>query len=329
MADGGGAGTARGGDRSGGTSARAQQALRRVIGSGVLRSALVGLALGGLWAAAGPPVADSLCRPDASEGWNCLGTALLMRPAAALAGGVLGAVLLILLRVPQAARTAAAGFGACAALLFLDYSNRLLPLFGPRTDTALVLTGGYACAHAVVAERTRTRWRAVAAVLLLLPWPVATTVSGSHAYRTARLDARSAGVPLLAPDAPGYRLLFPHADPYAHTFSYLLLPASADADATDRDEHGVWVTVQPVPAAFDPPVDCDAEGSGGTVTMKPCRTVAPGVWLTARNGFRWYAVRPPGSSALAVFTAEGPRVPDRDLRAMAASLRPRDPGHFT
>jgi hypothetical protein len=146
-----------------------------------------------------------------------------------------------------------------------------------------------------------------------------------HSAERHRLDGVS--VPLLAPDVPGYRALFPMRAGSSN-FEYFVLADATAADAQDRDKHGLWVNVEPRPAAFAPPAHCDALLESIMARLSPCTPVAANVWRVARDGRRWYVVEPPGRSEVVVLDTEGTAVPEKDVLAMAADLRPRGAGFF-
>lgn len=294
---------------------------------GAARAALVGAALGIVWVAAAGPASEGVCRADA--GFGCLGAGLLFRPASALAGGLLAWALLALLRVPRATRTAGAGFAACVLLLWShDYVAPSVELFGGLTDDAVLLAAGYGLAHLLVAAGTRPRVRAGVGAALLAVLPLSQMAQASAVDRTARHRLDDASVPLLAPDVPGYRVHFASVVNVDRDLHYFLQPRDADVSADDRDEHGLWVTVQHRPAGFAPPQHCDAADSTVTAHLSPCTPVAAGVWRVQRDDRRWYVVQPPGRSEVVLLTTEGSAVPEKDVVSMAADLRPRDAGFF-
>ncbi|MGW5353603.1 hypothetical protein ACWERV_24210 [Streptomyces sp. NPDC004031] len=298
---------------------------------GVVRALAVGAVLGTVWALAAVPVSDGLCHSSGGgEDYGCLGVGLIFRPAAAIAGGLLGWVLLALLRVPRATRTAAAGFGVCVMLIWVqDYIGPVLRLFGGLTGDALILAAGYGLAHVLVAAGVPPRVRAGVGVVLLAVWPVSATAQAGAADRAERRVLDTVSVPLLAPDVPGYRALFPMpTGPENHDFEYFVLAADTSASADDRDKHGLWVTVQPLPASFAPPQNCDAVRDTGISRLSPCTQVAADVWRVERDGRRWYIVRSPDRHDVVVLATEGTAVPEKDVLAMAKDLHPRDADFF-
>lgn len=302
------------------------------VGGGV-RAAAVGAVLGVGWLLGAGPVADGMCRAvgGADEGWGCLGVGLLLRPAAAVVGGLAAWVLLALLRVPRASRTAGAGFVVCGLLVWVhDYAAASVRFFDGLVDDAVLLAAGYGLAHVLVAAGTRRNVRVGVAVALLAVWPLSSAAQASSADRAQRHRLETASVPLLAPRLPGYRALFPVLQGITtRTFHYLVLADGTASDAKDRDEHGLWVTVAPRPSAFTPPANCDAEENTATAHLSPCTPVAAGVWRVQRDGFRWYVAEPPGDVYVVVLTAKGTAVPEEDVLTMAADLHPRDAGFFS
>lgn len=296
------------------------------------RAAAVGAVLGVGWVAGAGPVADGLCRAagDADGGWGCLGVGLVFRPGAAVVGGLVAWVLLALLRVPRASRTAGAGFAVCALLMWSHaYAGASVRFFGGLTDEAVLLAAGYGLAHVLVAAGTRRNVRVGLAVALLAVWPLASAAQVASADRAQRHRLEAASVPLLAPELPGYRALFPLVQGRSpRTFHYLLLADGTASDAEDREEHGLWVTVSPRPSSFAPPANCDAEDSTAIARFSPCTPVAAGVWRVQRSDYRWYVAEPPGGDDVVVLTAKGDAVPEKDVLAMAADLHPRDAGFF-
>lgn len=303
------------------------------VGGGV-RAALVGAVLGVLWMVGAEPVLDGMCRAGDSGGsdggWGCLGLGLVFRPGAAILGGLLAWVLLALLRVPRATRTAGAGFLACALLIWAhDYVATSAWLFGGLTDDALLLTAGYGLAHLLVAAGTRRGVRVGVAVALLAVWPLSTAAQATSVERAQRDRLETASVPLLAPDLPHYRALYPMVDGLTtRTFQYLVLADDTASNADDRDKHGLWVTVSPRPPAFAPPTNCDAQQNTFVGNFSPCTPVAAHVWRVQRYGTRWYIAEPSGGKDVVVLTTTGTAVPEKDVLAMAADLHPRKAGFF-
>ncbi|MFI0896973.1 hypothetical protein [Streptomyces sp. NPDC020983] len=300
------------------------------IGGGV-RAVLVGAVLGAVWVSAAVPVSDGLCHSSGAdaEDYGCLGIALVFRPAAALAGGLLAWALLALFRVPRATRTAGAGFGVCLLLVWAhDYVADSLHLFGAVTDDAVLLAAGYGLAHVLVAAGTSPRVRAGVGAALLAVWPLSAAVRAGAVDHAERHALDGVSVPLLAPGLPGYRALFPLPASDGKGFAYLLLADGTPASADDRDRHGAWVTVEPRPASFAPPRHCDAGVDGVAPHVSSCTPVAAHVWRVRRYGTRWYVVRPPGRDALVFLRTEGTAVPEKDILALAADLQPREAGFF-
>ncbi|MFI0939243.1 hypothetical protein [Streptomyces sp. NPDC021020] len=295
------------------------------------RAVVVGGVLGAVWALAAAPVSDGLCHSSGDGAdYGCLGVGLIFRPAGAIVGGLLGWVLLALVRVPRATRTAAAGFGVCVMLIWVqDYIGPFLRLSGQLTGDALILAAGYGLAHLLVAAETRPQVRVGVGIALLAVWPLSAMAQASTASGAEHRLLDTVSVPLLAPDVPGYRALYPMPTGVQnHSFEYLLLAKDTASDADDRDRHGLWVTVDPRPAGFAPPQRCDAEQGSALSHLSPCTPVAADVWRVQRDGRRWYIVQPPGRDDVVVMATDGPAVPENDVLAMAADLRLRTADFF-
>ncbi|MFD9406870.1 hypothetical protein ACFWBN_07570 [Streptomyces sp. NPDC059989] len=310
-----------GGAGGGGTAKRrAPEVLRPLI-----RPAGVGALLGVLWivVATLPWDLDDFCQ---SEGWGCLGVALLLMAAVPVVAALLGWVLLRVVGVRPAWRVA--GVGALLGVLvdFLSYRAAGSGLWGSFA-APLLLAAVYAVAAAVALPGVGTlrRWGALAGVLVLL-WPV-TGALGDHSLaeqEERRLAASK--VPLLAPELKGYRVYFPEANPYGGTFGYLLLPPGVKTSDADREHRGIRVTVGPQVPGFAPPTACEAESSGVRVNAGPCEQVAPDTWRsTTYDSVRYIARR---QGVIVVLTGGGPTVSDGDMRAMADSLKVRKIGFF-
>ncbi|MFE9634709.1 hypothetical protein [Streptomyces sp. NPDC006463] len=305
----------------GGMTRRGREVLRPLI-----RPAGVGALLGASWLllATLPWDFDDFCRSE--EPWGCLGFGLLMLAVIPLVGTLVGWVALRVAGVRPAWRVALLG-GLLGVVVDFLYSRAgsgsLLGSFA----APVLLAAVYAAAAALVLPGVGSprRWGVLAAGLLLL-WPLTGALSDHRVSEDKLRELAASRVPLLAPEASGYRMYFPEANKYSGTFGYLLLPPSVKTSDADREQRGVRVTVGPQVAGFAPPDACEVESGGTRLDASPCEQVAPETWRWSRYGSIRYIARRQG--VIVVITGGGPTVSDSDLRAMAESLTVRKPGFF-
>ncbi|MFD5143053.1 hypothetical protein [Streptomyces sp. NPDC058401] len=291
----------------------------------MVRPAGVGALLGGLWilVAVLPWDFDDFCR---SEGWGCLGFALMVLAATPVVLALLGWVVLRAAGVRPAWRVA--GVGTLLGVLAAVLSSRAGGT-GPWLSFAapIVLAAAYAAAAAVALPGVGSprRWGALAGVLVLL-WPLSGVLGDQQvsAYRDRQLA--SSKVPLLAPELDGHRLYFAEANEFSGTFGYLILPSSVPTSADDREALGIRVTVGPQLPGFAPPEVCRVMSGSAEESTGRCELVAPETWrATTYDSVRYIARR---QGVIVVLTGGGPTVPESDLRAMAQSLAVRKAGSF-
>ncbi|QES51591.1 hypothetical protein DEJ50_30840 [Streptomyces venezuelae] len=301
-----------------GSGRAALRPLVRPAGVGAL------LGLGWLLLLVLPWDSDDLCRSE--EPWGCLGVGLLLLGTVPAAAALLGWGLLRIAGVRPAWRVAAAGalLGVLAAVLWSRASGGTP---GGTVAMPLLLAAAYAVAAAVALPGAGSlrRWGVLAAAVLLL-WPLSGVLGSQRLAEGRTAELAGSPVPLLAPEVDGYRIHFASGGKHTDTFRYLLLPPSVQTGAADREEHGIWVTVAPPVAGFAPPGVCEVDMTSGRLDAAPCEQVAPETWRSSRNGNTTYIARRQG--VIVALSTIGPRVPDRDLRAIADSLAVRSPGFF-
>ncbi|MGW6951004.1 hypothetical protein ACWGHD_29365 [Streptomyces xanthophaeus] len=266
---------------------------------------------------------DDFCR---SEGWGCLGPALMLMAAVPIVAALLGWVVLRVLGVRPAWRVAGVGALLGGLADVLAYRAGGSGLWGSFA-APLLLAAAYAAAAAVVLPGVGSlrRWGALAGVLVLL-WPLTGVLGDQRVSKYQEQQLAASQVPLLAPELDGYRLYFAEANKYSGTFGYLILPSSVPTSADDREDRGIRVTVGPQLPGFAPPDACNVMSSSTQEASGHCEQVATDIWRSnTHDSVRYIASR---QGVIVVLTGGGPTVSDSDLRAMAQSLAVRKTGFF-
>lgn len=161
----------------------------------------------------------------------------------------------------------------------------------PSDDGVLAVSGilvgptlGYGIAAFVTVGAIRWWWRVatVAAVAALVP--LAGVIQTHRTHSAYDREITGAGVPLLAPDLPGYAIENAHADPYARTLHYGLTPRALPTTAPDYERAGrtINVLVTPVPPRFAPPARCNFDDSYRP--DQPCTAAGPDLWRRTTDG---------------------------------------------
>jgi hypothetical protein len=265
--------------------------------------------------------------PCHAGGFGCLGYVVPIVIGALTIAAIAAWPILHALRVRPALPVAVGGPLAAAGIgcLFARASS---------DDGGLMVTGlfagpalGYGIAAFAAAGAVRLRWRVAVLVAVAALVPLAGVARTDQPQSAHDHEITGAGVPLLAPDLPGYDIRNAHADPYARTLSYELTPRDLPATASDYERAGraISVHVAPVPPRFAPPARCNRDEAYRP--DQPCAPAGPEVWRRTTDGPEVdYLAR---RGAVLVDVAQGGGFIDEALlRRAVAGMAPRPAAEF-
>lgn len=271
-------------------------------------------------------VATAALVPCRAQGLGCLGYLLLAIAGALSVAAIAAWPILHALKVRPALPVAVLGPSTALAIGWFCAKTRGGGGFAA-SGVLLEAALGYGIAAFATAGAVHWWWRvaAVAAVAALVP--LAGWIGTHRADRAYDREITGAGVPLLAPDLPGYAIENAHADPYARTLGYELTPRSLPTTAPDYERAGrtITVLVTPVPARFAPPARCNF--SDAYRPDQPCAAAGPELWRRTTAGPEVdYLTR--RGTVLVNVSQGGDLIDEPLLRRVVTGLSPRPAADF-
>ncbi|TDD95322.1 hypothetical protein [Actinomadura rubrisoli] len=264
--------------------------------------------------------------PCHGEGWDCLGWSLLIGFGCLAGAAVASWPALWWVGVRPALPVAAVGVVLSILVGWLSVEARL-PVGFAVPGFFLFALVGFAAAALVCGRGIARPWRIGGIVTTLLLLLGLRLVAAFHDGQARDDYLADAGVPLLAPDLPGYVIKDPSAAPGA--FRYTLLPAglvsvNPAVDGYTVATSSISVGVLRLPAGFAPPKRCNWDSYAQDL---PCTAAGPDLWRRSEDARSvLYLAR---KNSVLVTVSQTSDTPDeKTLRRIARTLAPHPASRF-